>query len=155
MKDLNRGLRIWFLPLLLVLAVACARAQKEPPAMQPAPPPPMVEKEAPPPPPPPPVEMEKPAPMAETYTVVIGDNLWDISAKNGIYGDPEQWPLIFKANARMIKDADLIYPGQIFTIPRNVSPEAVAAAIHHAKTRGPWKLGVAEASDRAYLNSGE
>ncbi len=101
-------------------------------------------------------ESEAPAPVAETgasstYEVVRGDNLWDISAKPTIYGNPYEWPLIYKANSDKIKDADLIYPGQVFTINTNPSAAEVDAAIRHAKTRGSWALGVVEESDMAYL----
>ncbi len=96
------------------------------------------------------------APVAEstgasTYEVVRGDNLWDISAKPSIYGNPYEWPLIYKANSDKIKDADLIYPGQVFTINTNPSAAEVDAAVRHAKTRGSWALGVVEESDMAYL----
>ncbi len=85
------------------------------------------------------------------YTVERGDHLWGISGKPTIYGNPYQWPLIFKANRDKIRDADLIYPGQVFTIDRNASQADVDAAVQHAKTRGAWKLGVTEDSDKAYL----
>lgn len=84
------------------------------------------------------------------YTVVSGDNLWNISGKDSIYGNPYQWPLIYKANSDQIKDADLIYSGQVFSIPSASSAE-VDAAIQHAKTRGAWTIGVTEASDAEYL----
>ncbi len=101
-------------------------------------------------------ESEAPAPVAatgtsDTYEVVRGDNLWDISAKPTIYGNPYEWPLIYKANSDKIKDADLIYPGQVFTINTNPSAAEVDAAVRHAKTRGSWSLGVVEESDMAYL----
>lgn len=86
-----------------------------------------------------------------SYSVVKGDCLWNISAKPSIYNNPYEWPLIYKANSSKIKDADLIYPGQVFTINTNPSSADVAAAVHHAKTRGAWTLGKAEASDTAYL----
>lgn len=86
------------------------------------------------------------------YEVVRGDSLWSISAKPEIYGNPYQWPLIYKANRDSIKDADLIYPGQVFTIKRNVSDADIAEAVRHARTRGTWSLGVVEASDEAYLS---
>lgn len=85
------------------------------------------------------------------YTVVRGDSLWRISGKPEIYDDPYRWPLIYKANADRIRDADLIYPGQVFTIDMNPSPDEVAAAVQHARTRGAWALGVVEESDKAYL----
>ena len=86
-----------------------------------------------------------------SYTVVRGDNLWDIASYRVIYGNPYQWPLIYKANADQIKDADLIYPGQVFSIPRDMSASQIEAAIQHARTRGAWSLGVVEESDQAYL----
>lgn len=85
------------------------------------------------------------------YSVVKGDNLWRISAKPNIYNNPFQWPLIYKANSSKIKDADLIYPGQVFAINTNPSSADVAAAVRHAKTRGAWSLGKVEESDKAYL----
>ena len=92
-------------------------------------------------------------PMAEesmSYQVVTGDNLWSIAGQNSIYGNPFQWPLIYKANSGQIEDADLIYSGQTFAIPKASGAEA-AAAVEHAKTRGAWTIGVTEASDLDYL----
>lgn len=85
-----------------------------------------------------------------SYTVVRGDTLWDIASYRVIYGNPYQWPLIYKANSHQIDDADLIEPEQVLMIP-NASASEVEAAIQHAKTRGAWSLGVIEESDLAYL----
>lgn len=49
------------------------------------------------------------------YTVVKGDSLSKIAAKH--YDDSSKWPEIFEANQPMIKNADLIYPGQVLRIP--------------------------------------
>lgn len=94
-----------------------------------------------------------PPPVAGSgqYSVISGDNLWNISAKPSIYNNPYQWPLIYKANSGKIKDADLIYPGQIFDINTNPSAAEANAAVTHAKTRGAWSLGAVEDSDKAYL----
>ncbi len=86
-----------------------------------------------------------------SYSVVRGDNLWDISGKENIYGDSFQWPLIYKANRDKIKDADLIYPGQVFDIDQNATASDIDAAINHAKTRGAWSVGDVEQSDLDYL----
>jgi nucleoid-associated protein YgaU len=86
-----------------------------------------------------------------SYTVISGDTLWGISAMDSIYGNPYQWPLIYKANRSQIQDADLIFPGQTFSIQRDASQAEVDAAVNHARTRGAWSLGVVEASDEAYL----
>lgn len=87
----------------------------------------------------------------DTYEVIAGDTLWDISGKPSVYADPYQWPLIYKANSDQIKDADLIYPGQVLAI--DTAPDAVDVdeAIQHARTRGSWSLGVGEESDKAFL----
>ncbi|VAW61151.1 hypothetical protein MNBD_GAMMA08-3146 [hydrothermal vent metagenome] len=88
---------------------------------------------------------------ADSYEVEGGDNLWSISGKDSIYANPYQWPLIYKANRSQIKDADLIYPGQVFDIDRSASSADIDAAVDHAKTRGAWSVGSTEASDDAYL----
>jgi LysM repeat protein len=85
------------------------------------------------------------------YTVMRGDNLWDISGKSEVYGNPYQWPLIYKQNSSQIEDADLIHPGQVLDIDNNPSSADVDAAVRHARTRGSWSLGVVEDSDRDYL----
>ena len=97
--------------------------------------------------------MEKPdeSPYIGGYLVVAGDNLWNIAGQSSIYGNPYQWPLIYKANSDQIDDADLIYPGQYFNIPKAMGADS-DAAIEHAKTRGAWTLGQTEASDLQYLN---
>jgi nucleoid-associated protein YgaU len=86
-----------------------------------------------------------------SYSVVRGDNLWDISGKENVYANSYQWPLIYKTNRDKIKDADLIYPGQVFDIDQNASASDIDAAINHAKTRGAWSVGSVEQSDSDYL----
>ena len=95
-----------------------------------------------------PMMMEK---EVSSYTVAKNDNLWCISKQDDIYGTAFNWPLIYKANAGKIKDADLIYPGQVFDIPRGVGESDIDAAVQHAKARGAWAVGPTEASDTAYL----
>lgn len=88
---------------------------------------------------------------SDSYTVVSGDSLWKISGKSEIYGNPYEWPLIYKANSDKIRDADLIFPGQVFDINRGASSAEVDAAVHHAKTRGAWTLIEVEEVDQVYL----
>ena len=66
-------------------------------------------------------EKGKPA-QPDTYTVIRGDYLWKIAGKNDIYGDPYAWSRIYTSNRDMIKDPNLIFPKQIFQIPRDVGP---------------------------------
>ena len=98
-----------------------------------------------------PMAAEPAAPVSSTtsYEVNKGDHLWGISGSS--YGNPYKWPLIYKANSDKIKDADLIYPGQVLDVETNPSDADSAAAINHAKTRGSWSIGVTEESDKAYL----
>lgn len=93
--------------------------------------------------------------MSTSWTVETGDNLWGIAGHEEVYNVPEKWPLIYKANLDQIEDADLIYPGQVLTIPRDSSETEIDAAIGHAKGRGAWTVGPIESSDQAYLNSSE
>ena len=60
--------------------------------------------------------------MYDEYTVLRGDYLWRISKKSDIYGDPFQWIRIYSYNRDQIKDANLIYPEQIFKIHRENGP---------------------------------
>ncbi|MFH1287253.1 MAG: LysM peptidoglycan-binding domain-containing protein [bacterium] len=57
-------------------------------------------------------------PRPSEYEVVQGDCLWKIAGLDKIYGDPYQWPKIYKANKGLIDSPELIYPCQIFDIPR-------------------------------------
>ena len=97
------------------------------------------------------VVVQEESPYLGGYLVVSGDNLWNIAAQDGIYGNPFQWPLIYKANSGQIKDADLIFAGQYFYIPKAKGSDR-ANAIAHAKNRGAWSIGETEASDLDYLS---
>lgn len=84
-------------PPVVETEVAPAAVEEPAPAEAPAPPPP---------PPPPP-------PAPRTYEVVSGDTLWAISER--FYGDGNRYQEI--ANASGVANPDLIYPGQVLTIP--------------------------------------
>lgn len=45
------------------------------------------------------------------------DCLWNISGKSDIYGDPFQWPKIWQANTNIIRNPDIIHPGQVLQVP--------------------------------------
>lgn len=59
-------------------------------------------------------------PPFDVYTVIRGDYLWRIAKKPDIYGDPFQWIRIYTKNRDLIKDPDLIFPGQDFKIFHDV-----------------------------------
>jgi len=142
--------RITLLVLAMTMLVAwgCAQkqtaAQMEPVAAEPAVEEPIVEE---------PVAEE---PMAETaptpqelyqqryealpttYTVKKGDALWWIAEFRQIYNDPFMWPLIYKANRDQISNPNLIYPGQVFNIPREgMDLEEIKASRKQAGA--PWQ----------------
>ena len=52
---------------------------------------------------------------SRTYVVEKGDSLSKIAKRE--YGDANKWPRIYEANKDLIKDPDLIYPGQTLKIP--------------------------------------
>jgi nucleoid-associated protein YgaU len=54
----------------------------------------------------------------EKRTVIIepGNSLWRIAAR--VYGSGFRYTEIYKANVDQIRDPDLIYPGQVFTLPK-------------------------------------
>lgn len=54
-------------------------------------------------------------PKLRHYTIQSGDSLSKIAGE--VYGDVHKWNALFEANREVIKDPDLIYPGQIILIP--------------------------------------
>lgn len=57
-----------------------------------------------------------PAPDSnQSYTVVSGDCLWNIAKK--FYGNGSLYTVIYDANKDKISNPNLIYPGQVLTIP--------------------------------------
>jgi len=56
-----------------------------------------------------------PAPEKQFYTVKKGDYLSKIAKQ--VYGNANKYNVIFEANKPMLKDPNLIYPGQVLVIP--------------------------------------
>lgn len=52
---------------------------------------------------------------ARTYTVVKGDTLSKIA--KSMYGNANKWRKIYEANTDIIKNPDVIRPGQVLKIP--------------------------------------
>ena len=63
------------------------------------------------------------APKEVDYTVVRGDCLWNIAKKPMFYGNGFAWPNIYKANRDKIKNPNLIFPKQVFKIPKLTDEE--------------------------------
>src|SRR6202044_2800635 len=54
-------------------------------------------------------------PAARSYTVQPGDTLYGISQR--YWGNGKYWPALYQANRSKISDPNLIYAGQVVTIP--------------------------------------
>lgn len=75
--------------------------------------------------------------LPTSHTVTKGECLWWIAEYKQIYNDPFMWPFIYKANRDQIKNPDLIYPNQTFSIPRSFALDEVK---ENRKMAGaPWK----------------
>ncbi len=61
------------------------------------------------------ISVVNPEPEAQLYEVQSGDSLSKIA--KSFYGDPMKYNVIFEANQPMLKDPNLIYPGQMLRIP--------------------------------------
>ncbi|MBT8190236.1 MAG: peptidoglycan-binding protein LysM [Bacteroidia bacterium] len=61
------------------------------------------------------ISVVEPEPEAQMYEVKSGDSLSKIA--KAYYGDPMKYKEIFEANQPMLKDPNLIYPGQMLRIP--------------------------------------
>ncbi len=145
-----------WLPLILVIGIflvfsGCAIFKKKKEVVKvKQPPPKKVEKVEKKPKPKPTPVVKKPTltPMQEyelryaklptSHTVVKGECLWWIAEYKDIYNDPFMWPLIYKANRDKIKNPNLIYPGQVFEIPRNFSLDYLKKSRRSAGAPRPY-----------------
>ncbi len=62
----------------------------------------------------------KPVAILETGSFIVvqpGNSLWRLARRT--YGEGIQYTIIYKANRDQIENPDLIYPGQVFTVPGN------------------------------------
>lgn len=68
-----------------------------------------------------PVPPPSPPPPPRSYRVGEGETLMSIAARREIYADGQLWPLLYRSNRDQIKDPKRIYPGQVLSIPRDLS----------------------------------
>jgi nucleoid-associated protein YgaU len=62
-----------------------------------------------------PPSIKPPEPEKQFYTVKKGDYLSKIAKE--VYGKANKYDIIFEANKPMLKDPNMIYPGQVLVIP--------------------------------------
>jgi len=58
----------------------------------------------------------EPAP-GQSYVVERGNSLWQIARR--VYGAGTRYTVIYSANPNQIRDPNLIYPGQVFKLPKS------------------------------------
>lgn len=83
------------------------------------------------------INARMPRKRIKPYTVVRGDNLWNIAKKPSIYSDAYLWPRIYIENRSKIKNPDLIYPDRVLNIPFGVDLN------HHLVVRGQHLSNIA------------
>jgi hypothetical protein len=67
------------------------------------------------------------------YTVLPGDTLAGIAARQEVYGDARLWPFLYRSNVNQIGPRGLIFPNQILTVDRNHTADDVKALIARPK----------------------
>ena len=99
----------------------------------------------------------KPAtPAARSYTVQRGDTLYGISQR--YWGNGKYWPALYQANRSKISDPNLIYAGQVLTIPSGrhqassaSAPSTSASSTSASSTSAPstWAPSTADSASSA------
>ena len=97
----------------------------------------------------------KPAtPAARSYTVQPGDTLYGISQR--YWGNGKYWPALYQANRSKISDPNLIYAGQVVTIPsgRHQASSAPASSTSASSTAAPSTADSASSASSTWPSSG-
>jgi hypothetical protein len=66
-----------------------------------------------------------PVALVDRYTVMPGDTLGSIAARQDVYGDARLWPLLYRANVSQVGPDGLIFPKQELIVDRKYTPEDV------------------------------
>jgi hypothetical protein len=102
----------------------------------------------------------KPAtPAARSYTVQPGDTLYGISHR--YWGNGNYWPALYQANRSKISDPNLIYAGQVVTIPSGrhqassaPAPSTSASSTSASSTWAPSTADSASSASSTWPSSG-
>ncbi len=90
------------------------------------------------------VDTRNPVTLVDRYTVMPGDTLGGIAARQDVYNDARLWPLLYRANVSQIGPGGLIFPNQVLTVDRKYSQEDVRAITSRPKTENAALAAVAE-----------
>jgi LysM repeat protein len=97
----------------------------------------------------------KPAtPAARSHTVQPGDTLYGISQR--YWGNGKYWPALYQANRSKISDPNLIYAGQVVTIPsgRHQASSAPTPSTPAPSTWAPSTADSASSASSTWPSSG-
>ena len=64
--------------------------------------------------------------QTRSYTVQPGDTLSSIAQR--FYGHPADWPWLYQANRAVVQNPDVIYPGEVLTVPHEPPASGMTAA---------------------------
>jgi nucleoid-associated protein YgaU len=73
-----------------------------------------------------------------TFTVKKGGTLIDIARRREMFNDQFMWPLIYKANRDQMRDPKIVFPGQVLSIPRDLTFEEIIEARKQAEAPPPY-----------------
>jgi nucleoid-associated protein YgaU len=74
-----------------------------------------------------------------TYTVKRNETLVDIARRHEVFNDQFMWPLLYKANRDQIRDPKVVFPGQVLSIPRDITYEDIIEARKMAEAAPPYE----------------
>ncbi|MEI6089699.1 MAG: hypothetical protein WCR42_04545 [bacterium] len=79
------------------------------------------------------------------------DCLWNIASKTEIYNDPMLWPKIWQNNKNLVKNPDVIFPGQVLLLPE----KADKTTDEIKAERKYWRMKKQAAADAAAVPAGK
>ena len=79
------------------------------------------------------VDTKHPVALVDRYTVMPGDTLGGIAARQDVYGDARLWPLLYRANVSQTGPGGLIFPNQVLVVDRKYTQDDVRAITSRPK----------------------
>jgi len=96
-------------------------------------------------------QQQQPSQSNRVYTVKVGNSLAGIAKQ--FYGHDSDWPYLYKVNKSKIKDPDLIYAGQRFSVPTN-PPASVLNGTYRARHAATGSASTTSSSSSSTGNGG-